>query len=232
MSIDTMAPEPVENAGTNFSDGEYYRQFKTLSTAAVASAAFGALSIFAFCDWLLLLTPALGAALGIVALGKIRARPNELAGTGLARAGIGLSALFALSAVGYLSYQAVNRVPAWATEISYEQLQPDPDWRNQIFPPEAQSLDGKKLYIEGYIYPARKDMNNIGEFILCRDRGACCFGGNPKLTDRIQVRLTGGKTINFSQKLFAVAGEFHLRPSQANGLEGGVIYHLDAEFVR
>ncbi len=246
MSIDTIRPETADATrpdeirsqsapGGDFPpderDAEYYRQYKSLSALSVASVVFGALSMFSGFDWTFLLAPALGLVFGIVALRKVRARPDELTGAGLARTGIGLSLVFGAISAGYLTYYQLTKVPSWATEISYEQLQPDPDRPSQLFPPEVQSLNGKKLYIEGYVFPG-KEMGNIREFILCRDKGTCCFGGNPKLTDRIAVRLTNGLAIDYSQKLFAVAGQFYVRPSEAKELSGGVIYHLDAEFVR
>ena len=36
--------------------------------------------------------------------------------------------------------------------------------------------------------PARPQ--GITQFLLVRDQGTCCFGGNPKVTDRILVQLS------------------------------------------
>ena len=49
-------------------------------------------------------------------------------------------------------------------------------------------LDGKKVFIKGYMYPSSQ-MTGIREFVLCRDNGTCCFGGQPRLTDMIRVKL-------------------------------------------
>ena len=111
--------------------------------------------------------------------------------------------------------------PAWAdAQIS------------AMIPARIRAADGKKISVDGFMIPLEYNGKKVSKFILAMNQNTCCFGGNPKLTDRIQIRLTGGKKIEFSEKLFAVAGTFHLRPSQAKGLDGGVIYHLDAEFVR
>ena len=94
-------------------------------------------------------------------------------------------------------------------------------------------LEGQRIFIKGYIYPGRTK-EGIRQFLLVRDQGDCCFGGNPKITDRIQVTLVDPLRINFKSRLHKVAGKFHVKPlSQAtDGAKGGVFYHLEADYVQ
>jgi hypothetical protein len=101
-------------------------------------------------------------------------------------------------------------------------------------PDTARELDGRSVLLKGYIYPG-KQQHGITQFLLVRDQGDCCFGGNPKITDRVLVQLDDPahpKGIDFSPRLTKIAGKFVVRPTISPGLDGGVLYHLEAAFVR
>ena len=172
-------------------------------------------------------------AIGFVAGGTstIRARADELTGVGLAKFGIATSIFCFVAGASWLTYEYATEVPPNTLRVAYEDLQPDPDRPSQLIPPSVAELDGKRIFIKGYVYPSKK-MDNIRQFILCRDKGDCCFGGNPKLTDRIQVTLMRGLRMEYSTKLFKLAGVFHVSPSQASGMDGGVLYHLEADLLK
>jgi hypothetical protein len=65
-----------------------------------------------------------------------------------------------------------------------------------------------------------------------RDQGDCCFGGNPKITDRVLVQLADAAGIPFTPRLTKIAGTFHVRPAGTPELGGGVLYHLENARVR
>jgi hypothetical protein len=100
-------------------------------------------------------------------------------------------------------------------------------------PPSALELEGKHVFIKGYLYPGR-EKDGIKQFLLVRDQGDCCFGGNPKITDRIQVTLAGPLRVSYQTRLFKVGGKFHVAPMDqaTGGAKGGVFYHLDADYVQ
>lgn len=227
MTMQTLEPEL--NAASE--GAQYYQQYRALSSMAVGSFVLGLLSITAVLDWWLLAVPLVGILLGIFAWRQVRARRAELAGEGMAKAGLALSILFLIGGAGYQSYSYATEVPEGAERISYDDLTPDPDKPSQVVPPSAEKLNGKQVFVKGYIYPP-KDMVLLREFVLCRDKGDCCFGGNPKLTDRILVTLEGGMRINYTPKLFRVAGVFSVEPAQTKALGGGVVYHLRADYVQ
>ncbi len=92
-------------------------------------------------------------------------------------------------------------------------------------------MEGKKIFIKGYIYPGR-EIEGIKTFLLVRDQGDCCFGGNPKITDRIQVTLTDPLRLTYRPRLHALAGVFHIKPTTAVNAGGGVFYQLDADYLQ
>ncbi len=113
---------------------------------------------------------------------------------------------------GFQAYAYVTELPPGYERLSYAELQPDPDVAGEVFPPHAKDYDNKRVFIKGYIYPG-KQQSGIRQFVLCRDNGDCCFGGQPKLTDRILVNLQGPLRLEYSTTMHRLAGTFHLEPS-------------------
>ncbi len=123
----------------------------------------------------------------------------------------------------------MTEVPEGFQRVSYAQLQPDEGQPGQVVPPLAKELDGEKVFIKGYVFPGTQ-RRGIKTFLLVRDKGDCCFGGNPKVTDRVQVTLTDPQRLTFSSGLHKVAGTFRLdqqTPAQAVDAGGKVFYYLD-----
>jgi hypothetical protein len=209
---------------------ESYEQYRALSTAAVASLIVGLMSCLALLDWLLLAVPLIGIVLASLAYVKVKRHRDELSGKGLARAGLALSAVFLVTGTTRLSYVYVTEVPTGYERVSYADLQPDPAEAGQKVPPGALELEGKRIFIKGYIYPGR-EKDGIRQFLLVRDQGDCCFGGNPRITDRIQVTLVDPLRLRYQPRLHKVGGTFHVEPSTAIGAGGAVFYHLKADYL-
>ena len=217
--------EPVQNE---------YAVYRALSGAAVTSLLFGVASVVVFVSLLMAIVPILGIATGIYAIANIRRREHELTGTGLAWAGILLSAVSLVVAVVSAGVVYATEVPEGYTRVSYVLLQPEEGAVDQLVPPAAHELEGEKVFIKGYLYPGRRQ-RGITEFLLVRDQGDCCFGGNPRITDRIQVRLAPGLTVAYHTGLYKLAGTFHVDANPGNeavDAGGAVYYYLDADHVR
>ena len=76
-------------------------------------------------------------------------------------------------------------------------------------------------------------MGPVDKFLLVPDMGTCCFGGQPKLTDMIEVKLAKGQVINYSMRKRALAGVFEVDPRiMAPDGSQGACYRLVAEFVK
>jgi hypothetical protein len=224
MSINLESPE---------STVEQYEQYRALSTSAVASLIVGLLSCLAILDWTLVAIPVIGIPLSVLSLAKIKRRGDELTGAGLAQTGLALSLLFVVVGPSWLTYQYVTELPEGYQRISYAELQPDETQPGQLVPPSALALEGKKIFIKGYVYPGRQK-EGIREFLLVRDRGQCCFGGNPKITDRILVTLEDPLRLAYAPRLHNLGGTFHVeaRDSALESAKGGVFYHLKADYLQ
>jgi hypothetical protein len=210
------------------SEGDDYR---ALSSTAVASLVAGLLSVLCFFGWPLAVIPLLGFLLGIRALWRIRRYPDELTGTRLAMAGIVLSVLFFAGGWGWLSYVYMTEVPDGYERISFSQLQPAAEVPNQLFPPSSLELDGKRVFLKGYMRPGSQS-SGIRQFLLVRDWKDCCFGDSmPKLTDMVLVDLKDPLRADFSYWPRGLAGTFRVRP-ETLGRPDGVLYYLEADYFK
>ncbi len=218
MSTTVQAPEAEISREEDF-------QPRVMSLRAVVSFILGLLSVLCFFSTTMAVLPLGGIVLGVLAWRQIRRSP-ELLGLPFAGLGVILSVVFWAGGWSYLSWVYLTEVPEGYMRISYAQLQPDPLHPDQLPPQSALALDGKKVFIKGYVYPTSRTK----EFILCRDNGDCCFGGQPKLTDMIYVKLKDPLRLEqpISPRLRKLAGTFRVQVAQHED-RGLVIYHLEAD---
>ena len=206
-------------------------RYRAIGGAVVAAAVLALLSPLAFLDWWLAVVPVLGIVLGVVAWRDIAARPTELGGRRLAIAAIALSACTLVGGLVYQSFVYSQELPPGFQRANYAMLQPLPGDPPTAIPDSARELDGRDVLLKGYMYPG-KQQQGIAQFLLVRDQGDCCFGGNPKITDRVLVQMRDSKGIEFSPRLRKIAGRFAVRPTGTAALDGGVLYHLEDAVVR
>lgn len=94
------------------------------------------------------------------------------------------------------------------------------------FPDWLKELDGKRVRILGFMYPAYK-ATGLKRFTLTRDTGACCFGPDPLLYFLIEVNLAEGETTNYIEsKRLDVEGTFRIAP-ESDETELFRLYQLD-----
>ena len=228
--FDTAGQEPLDRTDGQNAEGSYHAVAGTAIAAAVAAA----LSPLAFFDWSLAVVPVVGIVLGAMAYRTITQRPDVFTGRPLAIGAIVISAVSLVAGLITLSRAYAAELPEGYERLNYGLLQPLPGDPSDAVPDTARTMDGRNVLLKGYIYPG-KQQTGITQFLLVRDQGDCCFGGNPKITDRVLVQLKDPghpKGIDFSSRLTKIAGRFVIRPMGAPGLDGGVLYHLEDAFAR
>ena len=230
MTASSMPNESksVESWTENGNDAPY----RTVSRAAVFSvvlAAAGASSLLS--PWMIVV-PLCGIVCGIVALGNIKKFPLELSGTGLAKIGLAASAVLGVAAPSYHTYIYFTEVPDGYERVSFSTLSTksyEPDFPSQ----NALQLDGKPIFIKGYIHPTSVSSSKAKKFILIPDLGTCCFGGQPRLTDMIEVTLTGNQTVKPSYRKIKLAGVLKVDTAIKPVKElQGVFYQLQADYLQ
>ena len=101
----------------------------------------------------------------------------------------------------------------------------------ELVPKSALDLEGKKVYIKGFVLAGSK-LDGISEFMLVRDAGTCCFGGNPKTTDKIAVSVATPGGMVYMKQMARVSGVFRVAPVKGPSGEILAFYHLDHAELR
>lgn len=206
-------PSPVEPGFDDFG-------YKPIPPLAPVSVLLGVCSLSGLLTPLGLIFAVFGTAFGAIARRQIQRAEGDLGGRKLANLGLVLSAGLLVTGASLHAYWYQTEVPdgyqriSFGADISKKGFIIE-EGRGRVHPDVA-ALEGKPLFVKGYMYPEGQ-IDGITTFILCRDNGQCCFGGQPKLTDMIKVKLTNGVTAKYDPNLVAVAGVFRLRHSEPVG---------------
>jgi hypothetical protein len=169
-------------------------------------------------------------------LGRIRREPELYTGRPLALIGLVISAVCLLGGVGYGSYEYATEVPEGYTRISFGRMKPDEiqERGNVAIPPEIAALDGKRVFIKGYIRPDSISVSRgIDRFLLVRDNNQCCFGdiSSIKYYDQIDVDMVGSLRVDYDQGLFRIGGILHVEPENVTLGPTKPVFSLKADYV-
>jgi len=126
--------------------------FKMVSKSAVAALAFGILGLTSFIAPVFVLLPALGIGFGIISLVTFARYPHEFVGKLAAQIGLGTSCVCFAASVAQHIYIYNTEVPEGYQRISYSLLRDDPK-TPLPYAEEAGDLDGKKVFLKGYVRP-------------------------------------------------------------------------------
>lgn len=195
------------------------------------SAGFVFLSPLAFVWDTMTVIPLIGAVLGLIAWRKIRSSAGEYSGGKLAGFCAVILLTTTVAAAGFHTYNFATELPEGYQRVSFPN-----DISNKGFVtvdgqtkvhPDVEQLAGKPVFLKGFMYPT-KQTQGLKSFLLCKDSGDCCFGGQPKQSDMIFVEMQDGQTADFRTGLVAVAGLFEARPTlDETGLNP--VYKIDAK---
>jgi hypothetical protein len=207
--------------------------YRTISRSAVLSLVFSLLSAAGLLFPLMLILAAGGLLFGVMAMISIRRYSDELSGVVPAGMGIALGAIMLIGGTSWHAFVYATEVPEGYQRISFYQLQPDDLHPELPVPPLALDLDGKQIFVKGYVHPGVSGQGPVKTFVLVPDMGTCCFGGQPKLNDMIEVTMRDPLRIRYTQTKRRLAGtltvDTALKP--VSGLNG-VYYQLDADYVK
>ncbi len=194
--------------------------YKPIPPLAPVSALLGVVALSGLLSPLGLVFAVFGAVLGFLALVQIQRADGGLGGSKIATLGMVTSAILLVGGTALHAYTYATEVPegyqrvSFGADISKKGFVVE-DGEGKAHPDIA-ALAGKPLFLKGYMYPEGRP-DGISSFILCRDNGQCCFGGQPKLTDMIKVKMTNGMAVRYDANMVSVAGTFRLRDLRKAG---------------
>lgn len=207
--------------------------YRAVSRSAVVSvlmiplAMLGLIQGFA----LLLVFAAVGLVFAALSLRSIARWPDEYSGRPLALAGAAICGLLLVGGTGKHAYVYATEVPEGYQRVSFYDLQqrePAPDAPS----PRAIEINGQDVFVKGYIHPT-SGSGLLRRFILVPDLGTCCFGGQPRSTDMIEVTLTKGQTIRAGLTQRKLAGKFTIIPytQSSPGFDNQIYYQMRVDHV-
>lgn len=203
--------------------------YKALSRAAILATSFGVMGLMAWVAPLLTFLPLLAVIFAIAAFKNLKKYSQELTGTVWAWIGLVLGSALLIAAPAKHTYVYFTEVPEGYERVSFGVLK-SPTGGQDIPTPAAFEMNGKKIFLKGYIHPTSISSMNAKTFVLVPDWANCCFGTQPPKTHMIEVRLTNDKFAQKSFRQHSLAGTFYvdLNPRHVDGLDG-VYYFLEAD---
>jgi len=226
-SADKVFQRPVSQDLSQ--DNEFH--YKPIPVLSPTSLLLGLASMVVFVTAFGIIIGVVGTILGtICVLGTLRNR-QETGGFRMTVTGLALSALAATYGSSKLVYDYQTELPpgfervSFSNDIAEKGLAYEKGKGSWTIHPEVAALNEKQIFLKGFMYPTRIK-EGITEFILAKDNGECCFGGEPKVTDMILVKLEKPLEVDFTDKRVSVAGTFQTNRNQSEGLTQ--IYELKA----
>ncbi len=183
---------------------------------------------------ILTIIPLLGFVLGLTAVLKIRKMPHELTGRSLAMVGMIVCGLEFAGGQAYHWIYYLNEVPEDSIRVTFDELQPKGNKqqrKRQRISQKAWELNGKKVFIKGYVGPNAKK-NNLKKFTLVWTLEQCCFGTTPEATHQIAIVLADGLSVDYGVRPKRLTGTLKVNPNVPEGAPGFTgYYRLEADRI-
>lgn len=206
--------------------------YRSLSRAALASCVLAVFGITAFATPFLVVVPLVGVIFAVLSFVAFRKFPDELVGKPLAYIGASACGAWLILAPAWHGYVYATEVPEGYARTNFSSLMSESE-HNDYPTAEALALDGKSIFIKGYIHPTSMDTMMSKRFVIVPDLGTCCFGGQPPLTHMIEVTLSGEQYAHKNMRKQRLAGTLHVNRNlkPVDGLTG-VFYQLRADILK
>lgn len=205
--------------------------YKPIPVLAPVTLILGLSSLVVFVTAFGIIVGAIGSILGTICILGILRNRSETGGFRMTSLGLMLCLSTATYGSSKLIYDYQTEVPAGFARISFSNDIAEKGFSYEkgkgswAIHPDVQKLDGEEIFLKGFMYPTRVK-EGITEFILAKDNGECCFGGEPKVTDMILVKLDKPIKVDFTDKRVSVAGKFQTSRNQSEGLSQ--VYEMKA----
>ncbi len=174
-----------------------------------------------------------GLVVGLIGYRQIRRFPEEFDGIKVAVAGIVINTAVLLGGAAMHTYIYLTEVPEGYTRVQFYELQQDATQPIDAPTDRALEINGQPVFLKGYIHPS-SGSGMLKRFILVPDLGTCCFGGQPKSSDMIEVTLSPGQATKAGLTKKKLAGTFMLNqaPRKVTEFDNTVFYRMNVDIVR
>ena len=213
-------------------DSEQFESYRALSKAAVVSAGFSIIGLLAFLFVQLLILPVLGFIFALMAFLNLRRYRNELTGKWMAVTGVVLSTVTLVFGSSIHAYIYATEVPEGYERVNWYELRGQERQPVNAF---AMQIRDKPIFIKGYVHPGVEGFGEVKNFVLVPDMKTCCFGGQPKPWDMIEITLAENcSKVKYNRRKRGLWGVFRVGPAatQKIGTVQPGFYQMTAEDLR
>ncbi|HUG89566.1 MAG TPA: hypothetical protein VML55_01950 [Planctomycetaceae bacterium] len=225
---------PVERPGpvTAPPDGRSEFDYRPMHVVAPVSLFLGVASFIALMGLAGLLLGLVGIVVGVAAVWTTRRSRGEYSGGAMAMVGLALSAGFFFTGAGLMYRDYVTECPEGYVRVNFpaqisERKFVIVDGRLDIHP-DVKPLAGQKVFLKGWMWNTQSS-SGLDSFILLKDNGKCCMGGNPAAYDMMEVRLRNNQAVEYTEGMIAIAGVLRMDPE--GPARGEAAYVLEADQV-
>jgi hypothetical protein len=208
--------------------------YRAMSSTAISSVVFAALGFLAgLFFWPGLGLCVVGLLVGWLGYRQIRKYPEEFDGLKIAVTGMVLNLVILVGGAAMHTYTYLTEVPEGYTRLNFYELQQDASLPVDAPTERAVEMDGQQVFLKGYIHPS-SGSGLLKRFILVPDLGTCCFGGQPRSSDMIEITLDGGQSTTAGLTKKRLAGTFRLNPApqKLTDFDNTVFYRMNVDIVR
>lgn len=230
MDSQSRLDDSVECDSAINASAESEFDYRPIPASAPISIGVGLLGLSSFITVAGAVFGVLGVGVGLLSLRKIKFADGEYGGRAVARLGIAVSMASSFAGVGFQLYEYRNELPEGYQRVHFVRDVADKqfvtrDGQRELHPDVAPLAD-QKIFIKGYMYQTQR-MTGLRSFVLLKDNGECCFGGDPKPYDMMRVQMTGGRSVESIEGIVSVGG--WLRTNVDAG-PGEPVYILEADY--
>ena len=208
--------------------------YRAMSSTAISSIVFAVLGLLAGSFfWPGLGLCGIGIVVALIGYRQIRRYPEEFDGLRVALVGLAINALILVVGAGLHTYIYLTEVPEGYTRVQFYELQQADAVQIDGPTERAVEIDGESVFLKGYIHPS-SGSGLLKRFILVPDLGTCCFGGQPKSSDMIEIVLGSGQTTKAGLTKKKLAGKFMLNqaPRSVTDFENQLFYRMNVDILR
>jgi hypothetical protein len=95
-------------------------------------------------------------------------------------------------------------------------------------PAKWRALDGKRVILEGEMYAGSEASDEVRQFQLVYSIAKCCFGGPPKVQERVFCAVPNGGAVPYYGGLARIKGVLHVNVEKDQG-QAVSVFRLDVE---
>jgi hypothetical protein len=96
-------------------------------------------------------------------------------------------------------------------------------------PEKWRALDGQKVVLEGFMYAGNSAADNIHSFQFVYNVAKCCFGGPPRVQERVFTVVPGGTVPYFFGEMVRCTGTLHVAVVKNEAGEANSVYTMDLD---